>query len=365
MGILMATDAEGGIVTKNGLARCASLLFPLKKDAPNIPHLSGDNLGPYCSDWQAYDDGWQFEFSNGVYGCLAWNVDSVRGAIISILRHANRHGLKVTFADRVRVFKPDMTIAPSRAFVVGCNSTMSAERGGEEAPTFPDYLKFLNTDGILCGTHLHCNQNNIGKDWWQSDDQEREKFLNLVRSVVVYAVLPMAYWVRDPDCGLRYRALGVGNFRIKGYGIEFKDMGSSILRSPLFYSAACGMVRSCVVGWDRWYNGIKKTNEYEVPYELWQEACKVLRQDDCKGRTNLFKEVRKRLTIVAENDDDSSPFFSRDTLDGMDKCSQMIGPLEEEWHVGHNMDSHMIGLRTEITRHMKLEFRHQVDVEEA
>lgn len=203
-----------------------------------------------------YHDGTPAEFGFRSDQCMMYLMDKIRSKVIECREIAKENNLSAQFVDGCKIDLEAAKNAPPGWDASGCNPTRSLYSGGGLAPTFPDYGKWIKRNGCLCGGHVHFGASSLRMqhsdpdknqyESWKRDENGMEHILMIVHALVV-GVLPVVYRIAfDEWTERRFAKLGIGNFRLPPHGLEWKDPGSAIMRSPLTYISIAGLARVVV-----------------------------------------------------------------------------------------------------------------------
>jgi len=142
------------------------------------------------------------------------------------------------------------------------------------------------------------------------------------------------------------------------YGIEFKDMGSSVMQTPMWYAALHAMIRDVIDHWT--FFGKNQPGKMIVSDEIWNETVKMMKSDDPDDRRNFMHShclgvikaiIESRLIVQTL----MSPFETDELLELFTRFSQNLGDLRHEWHVEYKIPSHVMGVVSELNRKLGAE----------
>lgn len=205
------------------------------------------------------------EFETDKESCCAWFLDKINYRLISIDQMLREHGggLKAYYGAFLPVDKKMYAEnGTPRSLISGCNPSRHAKHDGDFIRPFDrPYEDVLFEHGTPIGSHIHCDLNFVESAQAGLFRDEKTALINhavvdpartpkWILEKILMALVPTLYIMRssgDLD-GIRkrFQLLPVGYFRVKKYGVEFKDFPSTILRSPA-YAAAAFMSMRCAI----------------------------------------------------------------------------------------------------------------------
>ena len=248
--VKVATDAEVGIAVRGGLIPWADMLPETFK-----------TLRPDSSNG---------EFTTNVQTCCAYYLDYLNEAIYNVYHSALPEFNKKYEAKGEVVLSALHKVNKSlyrkfgtpQSTMSGCNPSRHINSNAEYAEVFDgmSYEEVLFKYGSPMGTHLHVDISAaqaksfglvVDEKWRiQTEQFDNAKLSESIKKIITLAMIPTMYIMRnsgDDDAIIqRFKLLPLGYFRVKKYGIEFKDFPSTILRTPWYAAAAMMALRTAV-----------------------------------------------------------------------------------------------------------------------
>lgn len=287
----MATDAEYAIVTKDGAIPYADLL---------------DRDFGKCRP-----DSSNGEFAINSDSCVAFLLDNIARELSEINGRIIKHLKEEHKIDGVPYFGAITNIDKAlyekygtvKSMISGCNPSRHMANKCYFMPPFEgrEYSDILQDHGTPMGFHIHTDFSEDELKGIVGIDKMSREFnpdrINSIRMSVWMAKATVALLVPvlkilqsegdDEAIRLRFKLLPCGFFRMKKYGVEFKDCPSTILRSPAYVAAAFMAARHIPYIIEEWprkinikealaaINAVDRTkiNElYDILFDLHQEA---------------------------------------------------------------------------------------------
>lgn len=295
--------------------------LPKRKNAV----LSLDSV--QCYNNKVYWDGFQAEFDTWSGECLAWQVDSIRQGLKTVLDEARKHNPKAKLSTKVVEYLDfetlDNTSDEHAAF--GCDPVLNVYGHKGVSGLSPKEIPYRSAGG-----HIHFGTSNENKD-------KVEKSIKALDAILGVACVSLFGDMDDP---MRRQMYGLaGEYRLPKHGIEYRVLSNTWLCHPLITNIVFDLARKALkIGQ---MNLLKhwKFDEEEVIRTInscdVEAARKILEQNK-----EMFMEILKSAYYGSKR---KAEFVNNIFLNGIGHAISNPNDLEKNWNLTGNWINHSDG----------------------
>jgi hypothetical protein len=214
---------------------------------------------------------------------------------------------------------------PMEILMSGCSPTMGLHIGCDVVQ-WPEFPSFSIKHGAALGMHLHYGHNKWGSLSENKKLAFAKRFVGVAQRI---AAIPTMLAADDDFSAKRAGFFGCGLFRIKPYGLEYKDVDGAAARSPVFTSIAgsfgrlaFNMILSQHFSLPNGVASQAKRAEMaimSISDEAVVTALRKRRRDVAKA---IWKKIKPACIVYARSvDDTSSPLRDDSCVDMLDRLT--------------------------------------------
>lgn len=223
----LGIEIEIPIVNSEGKSLCMFKRLPAQDKSVEHRTICGHNT-------YIYHDAWNMEMRTDPATCHAWLADDIYSMLKKADEYAKEHGGTVLLKSVVPVDSKELEEAPPGATESGCNPTCAVANDGRMTVPLEGFRDILGKHGTVCGIHVHYDSTVAGNE---------KLCLEFSRDWCRMMIPFIASYAGTKEVFQRWSLTDIGQYRVRPYGIEIKDIPVEMVRSISLWSGFIGLSR--------------------------------------------------------------------------------------------------------------------------